>query len=155
MKNLVNLIYSILVISLFAGFEILYAQNNPPQPPAQPFNYAGYPPGAIPASGSNTGTTSGTGAAVAAAVGKFSYLCGFSVGVSNTAGGNVAVTITGVTPNLNYQMQMGTATAISPPLSQVFSPCLPGSALNTQVVVNVGAPGSGGSSVVSAWGYQY
>jgi hypothetical protein len=36
----------------------------------------------------------------------------------------------------------------------IFSPCIPSSATNTAINVVSGAPGTGGTESVSAWGYQ-
>ena len=38
-------------------------------------------------------------------------------------------------------------------LTSLFLPCIPSSAINTNIVVTSAAPGAGGTVSVTAWGY--
>lgn len=116
------------------------------------------PYNAAPVSASATGTTAGATATLAAAAGKFTYICGFSVapGSASTAI-TISVTITGVTNTFTYSVgapvtAAGTTGAV---LAQTFTPCVPSSAVNTGITVAAGALGTAGvNQDVNAWGYQ-
>lgn len=105
-----------------------------------------------------TGTTAGTTATLAAALGKVTYICGFSVSPgSATAAITITITTTGLTNN--YSANVGapvTAVGVTG-LKQTenFNPCLPANAPNTGIAVVAGALGAGGvNQAVTAWGYQ-
>jgi hypothetical protein len=107
-----------------------------------------------------TGTTTSAIATLAASTTKFTYICGFHAEVgSATAAISVNITISGLqggtfTTSANAPVTAASATA-GPVLSQVFTPCLPSSAINTSIVVTAGALGAGGvNQNVNAWGYQ-
>src|SRR5262249_9591302 len=104
---------------------------------------------------SATGTTAATTATLAAVAGKTTFICGFSINSTATAGAVGNATVTGtVTGTLNYEM----ATAATPAVAitqQNFTPCVPASAVNTAIAVVSAAPGTGGVISVTAYGYQY
>lgn len=113
-----------------------------------------FPNGATPITASATGTTGATVATLAANATKTTYICGFTITSDATAALAGAATVTGtITGTLNYIQNVGSATAAGL-LSQNFSPCIPGSAVNTGVAVNSVAAGTGGATAVTAWGFQ-
>lgn len=118
---------------------------------------AGYPPGATPVSNAATGTTAGTTATLPAAAGKFTYICGFSVSPGSAT---TAITINIVmTAASTFTLAVGApVTAVGTTglnQTQTFSPCVPGSAVNTTITVAAGALGTGGvNQDVNAWGFQ-
>jgi hypothetical protein len=113
-----------------------------------------YPAGAIPITATNTGTTAVTTATLAANVTKTTFLCGFTIQADATAAIAGAATVTGtISGALNFLQSVGAAT-VAGSLSQTFSPCIPGSAINTGIAINSAAAGVGGVTAVSAWGYQ-
>jgi hypothetical protein len=131
-----------------------------PSTPAAGTVGAGYPPGATPVNASATGTTAGTTATLPAAAGKFTYICGFHVETGTaTAAVTINVTVTGLTggtftSSANAPVTATTATA-GPIISQVFTPCIPSSAVNTGLAVAAGSLGAGGvNQNVNAWGFQ-
>jgi hypothetical protein len=120
----------------------------------------GFPLGATPVQAFATGTTAGTTATLPAALGKFTYLCWLHVEVgSATAAIPVNVTASNLqsgtfTSSANAPVTAATATA-GPIINQVFTPCLPASAVNTTIPVAAGALGAGGvNQLVNAGGYQ-
>lgn len=114
-----------------------------------------YPSGATPITASATGTTAATTATLAASASLKTYLCGFSIRANATAAATANSTVTGsVTGTLNYtQWTAPNASGIGL-TEQIFTPCVPSSAVNTAVAVVSAAPGTGGVVSVTAWGYQ-
>jgi hypothetical protein len=122
-----------------------------------PFNSAP----CTPVTASATGTTGAITATLPAVSGKTTYICGFQFMGTNATAPNTAtnVTITGTisgTLNFGYPTLAAAATvANTPPVGEVFTPCIQASAINSAIVVNGPALGAGATLVtVSAWGYQ-
>ena len=114
----------------------------------------GYPSGAIPETISATGTTAATTATLAAAVGKTTYICGFSMRSVATAAAAGNATVTGtITGTLNFTHGTGVTPSVNPN-DQRFNPCIPASTTNTTIAVVSPAAGTGGVMSVTAWGYQ-
>lgn len=114
-----------------------------------------YPTGAVPITASNTGTTGATTATLAASASIKTYICGFSIRANATGATTNNSTITGtVTGTLNFSQWTAPLASGIGLTEQIFSPCIPSSAINTGIAVISGAPGSGGVVSVSAWGYQ-
>lgn len=109
-----------------------------------------FPAGATPVTNSGTGQT----ATLAAAAGQTTYICGFSARSNATAAvqGNLTIagTISGTMNFAHVTTVLGTIT----PTEQYFYPCIPGSAVNTAIVITAPAPGAGGVASTTAWGYQ-
>lgn len=113
-----------------------------------------YPASATAITASNTGTVAATAATLVGAVGKTTYVCGFSITSDATAGLAGTATVAGViTGTMTYIQGVGAAPSVAS-LNQTFSPCIPASAVNTSIVVTSAAAGTGGSTAVNAWGYQ-
>ena len=114
---------------------------------------AGYPGGATPITISATGTTATT-ATLATGASVTTYLCGFSIRANANAAATANSTVTGtITGTLNYtQWTAPNASGIGI-TEQIFTPCIPASAVNTGIAVISAAPGTGGVVSVSAWGY--
>ena len=109
---------------------------------------------AVPITASATGTTAATTATLAAAVGKTTYICGFSMRSVATAAAAGNATVTGtITGTLNFTHGTG-ATPTVIPNDQRFNPCIPASATNTSIAVVSPAAGTGGVMSVTAWGFQ-
>jgi hypothetical protein len=129
-----------------------------PATPAAGTAGAGYPPGATPITASATGTTAGATATLAAAAGKFTYICGLSVAPgSATAPITINTTVTG--PSTTFTESVGApitaAGTTGVAFTRNFTPCVPGSAVNTAIAVAAGALGTGGvNQDVNAWGFQ-
>jgi hypothetical protein len=122
-----------------------------------PFNAAP----CTPITASATGTTGATTATLPAVAGKTTYICGFQFMGTNATAANPAtnVTITGTisgTLNFGYPtLAAGAGVANTPPVGEVFTPCIQASAINTAIVVNGPALGAGATlTTVSAWGFQ-
>lgn len=114
-----------------------------------------YPAGAVPITASATGTTAATTATLAAASGKTTYICGYSIRGNATANTNVTNTLTGVvTATMSSLMWVPANTAGLGIDEQIFSPCIPASAVNTAINAVSGAMGTGGLVTSKAWGYQ-
>lgn len=120
-----------------------------------------YPSGSTPVTSSATGTTGAITATLAAAAAKTTYICGFFFTGTNATAANPAtnLTITGTlggTLNFGFPTLALGATIPNPtPIDEEFYPCVPGSAVNTAIVVNGPALGAGATLVtVTAWGFQ-
>ena len=115
---------------------------------------AGYPGGATPITISATGTTGATTATLATGASVTTYLCGFSIRANATAAATANSTVTGtITGTLNYtQWTAPNASGIGI-TEQIFTPCIPASAVNTGIAVISAAPGTGGVVSVTAWGF--
>lgn len=144
----------VLLLCLLGGLSPAAAQLACPNP-----FVAGAP--CTPLTSSATGTTGAITATLPAAAGKTTYICGFQFAGTNATAANPAtnVTITGtISGTLNFgfpTLAAGAAVANTPPVGEVFTPCIQASAINTPIVVNGPALGAGATLVtVTAWGYQ-
>lgn len=111
----------------------------------------------ITASSGNVAAATAT-ATLAAAAGKTTYICGFSItSAGSTAAAVVSPTITNVitgTMTFTYASVAG-ATLANQPLIVPFNPCVPANAANTTIPVALPSLGAGNTNAtVSAWGYQ-
>lgn len=101
-----------------------------------------------------TGTTAATAATLPAAAGQTTYICGLSIDANATAAVAGNATITGtVSGTMNFTQPVPVAPAVGT-VNRIFNPCIAGSAINTAIVVNSIAPGTGGVVSVTAWGFQ-
>lgn len=118
-------------------------------------NAQSLPARAIPITASAVGTTAATTATLAAATSQVTYLCGFAIRANATAAVTGNATVTGtVTGTLNFTQWTAPAASGIGVVEETFSPCVPGSAINTGIAVISAAPGTGGVVSVTAWGYQ-
>lgn len=97
-------------------------------------------------------------ASLAAATGKVTYICGFSITSSGSTGAAVVnPTVSGIvtgTMTFTYSSVAG-ATLANPSLIVPFRDCISASAPNTAIVVSMPSLGAGNTNAtVSAWGYQ-
>lgn len=111
----------------------------------------------ITASSGNVAAATAT-ATLAAATGKVTYICGFSITSSGSTGAlAVSPTVTGTvtgTMTFTYTSVAG-ATLPNAPLVVPFRDCISASAPNTAIVVSMPTLGAGNTNTtVNAWGYQ-
>ena len=106
-------------------------------------------------SGANTASASAT---LPAAVGKLTYVCGFTIsGLGATGLTTVVATIAtltgGVTSSISYVYPAGATVATTPIIIQLAL-CIPANALNTSLVLTV--PGAAGNTAtqITISGYQ-
>jgi hypothetical protein len=124
-------------------------------PPIQTTLTSQYPATAVPITASATGTTGATTATLTNVSGHTTYICGYSVRANATAATTVANTVTGViTATMTHEMWVAPAASGLGVDEQIFTPCIPASAVSTSIGVVSGAPGSGGLVSVTAWGYS-
>ena len=119
-----------------------------------------YPPGALPITGSGTGSTGAITASIPALANKTAYLCGLYYTGTNATAANAAtsVTVTGVvggTMTFGFPTLAAGATVPSTiPIDEAFMPCVPATSVNTAIVVNGPALGAGATQATAAvWGY--
>jgi hypothetical protein len=114
-----------------------------------------YPTGAQPVTNSAAGTTAAVVATLPASAIATTYICGFVMSSGGTTAalvGNATVTGTlGGTLNFTY-VDVSAGQGL---LGVAFPQCIPGSAVNTAIVVTMPAGGAGTVAAVSAWGYQF
>ncbi len=143
----------ITTLSNFRDCQAVSATNPLPVTLGGAAGLVGYPPGSAAITGNATGSTGAVVGTLAAAAGKTTYICGFSV---SAFGGTAAVgpiTIAGtITSSLVYQLA---STASGNLLTQGFSPCIPASAVNTGITITTTADGSATAVDVNSWGFQF
>jgi hypothetical protein len=112
--------------------------------------------GCVPETASATGTTGATTATLAAASGKTTFICGFSIRANATAAGTGNATVTGtITGTLNFtQWSAPLATGLGITEENFSARCIPASGTNQPIAVVSAAPGTGGTVSVTAWGFQ-
>jgi hypothetical protein len=105
-----------------------------------------------PITGNGTGTTGAVVGTLPAAAAKTTFICGFAV---SALGGTAAVgpvTIAGlIGSSMVYYCASAAAGA---QLNQTFTPCIPGSAVNTAITTTTTADGTASNVAVNSWGYQ-
>jgi hypothetical protein len=111
----------------------------------------------VTASSGNVAAATAT-ATLAAALGKVTYICGFSItSAGSTAAAVVSPTIANIvtgTMTFTYATVVG-VTLANAPLVIAFNPCISGSTPNTAVAVSMPSLGAGNTNTtVSAWGFQ-
>jgi len=114
-----------------------------------------YPTGAVPITASATGTTGATTATLTNVTAHTTYICGFSIRANATAAATGNATVTGtITGTLNFtQWTAPTASGLGV-TEEIFTPCVPASAVSTSIAVVSAAPSTGGVVSVTAWGYS-
>lgn len=126
------------------------AANSVPTIPA-----SDYPAAAVPITITATGTTGATTATLPGTSGKTTYICGFDIGADATAFTVGTATITGtITATMSFRQGVGAAASATFVTKHDFSKCIPASAQNTGIAVVSIAAGTGGNTIVTAWGYQ-
>lgn len=111
--------------------------------------------GGIPITASATGTTTATTATLATSASVTTYICGFSIRANAAAAATNNATVTGViTGTMNFTQWTAPNASGLGVTEEIFTPCIPASAVNTSIAVVSGAPGTSGIVSVSAWGYQ-
>jgi hypothetical protein len=114
-----------------------------------------YPANAVPITASATGTTAATTATLTNVTGHKTYICGYSIRANATAATTVLDTVTGVvTATMSSELWVAPAASGLGVDEQIFTPCIPASAVSTSIAVVSGAPGTGGLVSVKAWGYS-
>ena len=114
-------------------------------------NPLGYPPGATPILGVGTGTTGAVVGTLTGVASQTTYICGFdvsSLGGTATIGPIVIAGLLG--GSFTYQLA-STATGIT--FGRTFTPCIPSSAVNTNITVTTTADGTASAVDVNSWGY--
>ena len=120
----------------------------------------GIPAGAVIVTASATGTVAAVVATLPAAVGRTTYICGFSYQGSDATAGQAGVLVVSgtISGSLNYAyptLALGATVPQPSPTGDEYIPCLPASAINTAIVVTAPALGAGATvASVSVWGYQ-
>lgn len=115
----------------------------------------GYTAAQTPITVSSIGTTGSANAILPGVAGKTTYICGWTVDSDATAASAGAMNVQGtIVATLNYRMTTAANSAGTATKAQIYTPCIPASAVNTQIAVVTAAPGAGGNVAISAWGYQ-
>ena len=109
---------------------------------------SGVPTGNI-ITGNATGSTSAVVGTLAGAVGKTTYICGFSV--SSTGSAAVSpITVAGIVRSSMVFQNLSAGAGI---LQQAFYPCVPASGPNTAITVTTTADGTATAVNVNSWGF--
>ena len=113
---------------------------------------ATYPAGATVLTGNSTGTTGAVVGSLGAALGKTTYICGFSVSAIGGTATVGSITIAGtITALLVYNMA---STVAGNTLSVTFLPCIPASATNTAITTTTTEDASASAVAVNLWGFR-
>lgn len=103
---------------------------------------------------SGSGTTGATTSTLTATASSTVFICGFRVDSQATAATSATMTIAGLLGGTMTMLQPVAASPNVASFTQDFNPCLPASAVNTNIVVTSAAAGTGGVTRVNAWGYR-
>jgi len=113
-----------------------------------------YPNGAIPITGNASGTTGAVVGTLAAAAGKLTYICGLHVDAIGGTASIGPVTLAGIVGSSMVFQGSSSAAGQGGNPSQVFTPCIPSSAVNTAITLTTTANGTATAVNVNTWGYQ-
>lgn len=105
---------------------------------------------------SATGTTAALPFTIPAVAAKTAFICGFSYRSNANATVTGQLTVAGVitgTMSFLHNTKLNATTPDVGVTEEWFYPCIPASAVNTAITVTGPAPGTGGLSSGSAWGY--
>lgn len=117
-----------------------------------PASGGGFPSAATPISGNSTGTTGAVVGTLAAAGGKTTYICGFSISATGGVATLGPIVIAGlIGASQTYQL-FSTATGAN--LNVPFTTCIPASATNTAITITTTADATASAVDVNSWGYQ-
>lgn len=108
--------------------------------------------GASPSTGNTQDTVTLTPSSTTTA-----WICGFTATIGgNTAGQRNVITVSGVLGGTqSYVVAVQIGSNLTTTQQQVFSPCIPATAVNTPIVVTSPSAGAGnGNQALVAWGYQ-
>jgi len=111
-----------------------------------------YSAGSTALTGNATGTTGAVVGTLTAAATKTAYICGFTV---SAIGGTAAVgpiTVAGLIGSSMVFQISSSAAGVN--FSQTFSPCIPASAVNTNITITTTADGTATAVDVNSWGYR-
>lgn len=137
--------------TMSASSPVVIASNQS----AVPVSPTTYPATAVPLTASATGTTAATTATLTNVSSHTTYICGFSIRANATAAATGNATVTGtITATMNFTQWTAPLASGLGVTEEVFSPCVPASAVSTSIAVVSAAPGSGGVVSVTAWGYS-
>ena len=129
--------------------------SNSPSAGGSGLGNAGYPPGATPITGNATGTTGAVVGTLAAAPGKFTYVCGFHI---DAIGGTAVVgpiTLAGIVGSSMVFQGSSSAGGNAAIPEQLFAPyCIPANAINTAITLTTTADGTATAVDVNLWGFQ-
>lgn len=115
----------------------------------------GYPQSSTPTVGAGTGTTGAVTASITNAVGKFSYICGFSIStLEGVTAANTAPTVTGLVFGATFTYQIANAASTANTFSQSFAPCIPAASTGSAITVTSPANANATAVDVNVWGYQ-
>jgi len=109
-------------------------------------NLPGYPPGATALQGSSADVAAASAVAtLTSAASKTAYICHFRcTGTGATTAVGADITVAGPTTSEIYIMGVVSgATAINAPVDVTYAPCLPASAVNTNITVTMASLGTG------------
>ena len=115
-----------------------------------------YPVASTPLHASTTGTTAAVTVTLTADAGQVNFICGFSIRSNATAALTANSTVTGLVGNStgNYTEWVAPNASGLGVGEMIFSPCLPGNAVNTAISVVSAAALTGGVTSVDVWGYK-
>lgn len=111
----------------------------------------GYPSGTTALSGNGTGTTGAVVGTLTATATTTAFICGFSVSATGT-GAVGPITIAGLIGA--SQIWSLTAAATGASIGTQFAPCIPASAVNTNITITTTADASASAVNVNSWGYK-
>lgn len=148
--------WKILSVVIFTTLTLLsstFAQLPPSAFSTQTNNFL-FPVNSTPVTATGTGTTGAVAATLAAVANKVTFICGFVITGGGTTSAlvqnaTVAGTVSG-TMNFTY-VDVSSGQGL---LGIAFPQCIPGSAVNTAIVVTAPAGGTGTVKAVSVWGFQ-
>ena len=115
-----------------------------------------YPVSSTPLHASATGTTAAVTVTLTADAGQINFICGFSIRSNATAALTGNATVTGLVNSStgNFTEWVAPNASGLGVAEEIFTPCLPGNAINTAISVVSAAPLTSGITSVDVWGYK-
>jgi hypothetical protein len=112
-----------------------------------------YGAGVTPIAGNAAGTTGAVVGTLTSAAGQTAYICGFNVQAIGGTAPVGPITIAGLVGS--SQVYQGSASAAGGTVaSQIFQPCIPASAVNTNITITTTADGTATAVNVNSWGFR-
>jgi hypothetical protein len=145
---------SALALSVISPATIKSAGQAPTvNDPAMVVTSPPYSAGSTPIAGNASGTTGAVVGTLTAAATQTAYICGFNVQAIGGTAPVGPIVISGLIGS--SQTYQGSATAAGGTVaSQIFQPCIPASAVNTNIVTTTTADGTATAVNVNSWGYR-
>lgn len=112
-----------------------------------------YPVGSVALTGNGAGSTGAVVGTLTATATTTAYICGFAISATGGVATLGPITVAGLIGSSMVFQLFSTATGAN--LSQQFNPCIPASAVSTNITITTTADGTASAVDVNSWGYRF